>query len=89
MEETKTMVHSDLGVRILITGVTRKMVQTRTLNQVEDLGAGAGLTTAQMYNILELPAKPWTRTKADVITAKRLDTLLVSALRKWKMTGDR
>ena len=53
------MVHSDLGVRTLIIGVTRDMVQTqtRTLNLVEDLGTGAGLTTAQMYNILELPAK--------------------------------
>ena len=53
------MAHSDLGVRILTIGVTKDMVQTqiRTLNQVEDLGAGAGLTTAQMYDVLELPAK--------------------------------
>ena len=56
--EIKIMVHSDLGVRILIEA-TRDMVQTRTriLNQVEDLGAGAGLTTAQMYGVLGLPAK--------------------------------
>ena len=53
------MVHSDLGVRILIIEATRDMVQTRTrtLDQVEDLGVGASLTTAQMYDILELPAK--------------------------------
>ena len=57
--EIKIMAHLDLGVRILIIEATRDMVQTqtRTLNLVEDLGAGAGLTTAQMYNILELPAK--------------------------------
>ena len=85
------MAHSDLGVRILIIGVARDMVQIqiRTLNQMEDLGAGAGLTTAQMYNILELLAKLLTRTKADGITAKKLDILLISALRKWKMKGDR
>ena len=53
------MAHSDLGVRILIIEATRDMVQTRTriLSQVEDLGAGAGLTMAQMYGVLELPVK--------------------------------
>ena len=56
------MVHSDLEVRILIIEATRDMVQTRTRTldfhlQVEDLGGGAGLTTAQMYGVLELPAK--------------------------------
>ena len=47
------MAHSDLGIRILIIGVTRDTVQTqiRTLNQVEDLRAGAGLTTAKMYDV--------------------------------------
>ena len=41
-------------VRILIIGVKRDMVQTqiRTLNQVKDLGAGTGLTTGQMYDVL-------------------------------------
>ena len=35
------------------------MVQTRTrtLDQVEDFGVGTGLKTAQMYGVLELPAK--------------------------------
>ena len=57
--EIKIMAHSDLGVRILIIEATRDMVQTRTriFNQVEDLGAGTGLTTAQMYGVLELSAK--------------------------------
>ena len=63
MQETtegiKIMAHSDLGVRILIIGAIRDMgqTQTRTLNQMEDLGAGADLITAQMYGILELLVK--------------------------------
>ena len=63
MQETtegiKIMAHSDLGVRILIIGVIRDMgqTQTKTLNQMEDLGAGADLITAQMYSILELLVK--------------------------------
>ena len=32
--------------------------QTETLNQMEDLGAGADLITARMYGILELLVKP-------------------------------
>ena len=85
------MAHSDLGIRILIIGVTRDMVQTqtRTLNLVEDLGAGAGLTTAQMYDVLRVASKTVDKDKADVITTKKLDILLISTLRKWKMTGDR
>ena len=63
MQETtegiKIMAHSDLGVRILIIGALRDMgqTQTKTLNQMEDLEAGADLIIAQMYGILELLVK--------------------------------
>ena len=42
--------HLDLGVRILIIGAIRDMeqTQTKTSNQMEDLGVGADLITAQM-----------------------------------------
>ena len=54
-----------------------------------DLNAGADLTIAQMCDVLGLPAKLWTKPKAGVITARKLDILSTNVQRKERMTGDR
>ena len=53
-----------------------------------DLEAEAGLITAQMYDALEWLVELLIRIKADAITARKLDILLVNVLRKLKMKGD-
>ena len=54
-----------------------------------DLEAEAGLIIAPMYDALGWLVERLIRTKADVITVKNLDILLVNVLRKWKMKGDK
>ena len=54
-----------------------------------DLEAEAGLIIAPTYDALGWLAERLIRTKADVITVKNLDILLVNVLRKWKMKGDK
>ena len=54
-----------------------------------DSEAEAGLITAQMYDALGWLVELLIRIKADVITVKKLDILLVNVLRKLKMKGDK
>ena len=54
-----------------------------------DLEAEAGLITALMYDALGWLVELLIRIKANVITAKKLDILLVNVLRKLKMKGDK
>ena len=53
-----------------------------------DLGAEAGLITVQIYKALGWLVELLIRIKADTITARKLDILLVNVLRKLKMKGD-
>ena len=54
-----------------------------------DLVAEAGLITVQMCDALEWLVELLIRIKADAITARKLDILLVNAPRKLKMKGDK
>ena len=54
-----------------------------------DSEAEAGLITALMYDALGWLVELLIRIKADVITARKLDILLVNVLRKLKMKGDK
>ena len=53
-----------------------------------DLEAEAGLITALTYDALGWLVELLIRIKADVITARNLDILLVIVLRKLKRKGD-
>ena len=52
-----------------------------------DSEAEAGLITVQMYDALGWLVELLIRIKADAITARKLDILLVNVLRKLKMKG--
>ena len=65
------------------------MNKTETLDQMADLAAEAGLITVQMCDALGWLVEPLIRIKADAITARKLDILLVNAPRKLKMKGDK
>ena len=54
-----------------------------------DSEAEVGLITVQMYDTLEWLVELLIRIKADAITARKLDILLVNVLRKLKMKGDK
>ena len=49
----------------------------------------AGLITVQTYDALGWLVELLIRIKADAITARKLDILLVNVLRKLKMKGDK
>ena len=52
-----------------------------------DSEAETGLITVQMYDALRWLVELLIRIKADAITARKLDILLVNVLRKLKMKG--
>ena len=54
-----------------------------------DSEAEAGLITALTYDALGWLVELSIRIKADVITARNLDILLVNVIRKLKMKGDK
>ena len=54
-----------------------------------DSEAEAGLITVQMYNALGWLLELLIRIKADAITARKLDILLVNVPGKLKMKGDK
>ena len=54
-----------------------------------DFAAEAGLITVQMCNALGWLVELLIRIKADAITARKLEILLVNAPRKLKMKGDK
>ena len=54
-----------------------------------DSEAEAGLIIAPMYDTLGWLVERLIRTKADAITVKNLDILLLNVLRRWKMEGDK
>ena len=54
-----------------------------------DSEAEAGLITALTYDSLGWLVELLIRIKADVITARNLDILLVNVIRKLKMRGDK
>ena len=89
--ETKTMGHSGLEVRIFPVGVTRVMAQIRTkiLDQMVDSEAKASLIIVQMYDALGWLVELLIKIRADVITARNLDISLVNVLRKLKTKGDK
>ena len=63
------------------------MSQNRNFRPNGRFGAEAGLITALMYDALGWLVELLIRIKTDVITAKKLDILLVNVLRKLKMKG--
>ena len=54
-----------------------------------DSEAEVGLITVQMYDALGWLVELLIRIKANAITARKLDILLVNVLRKLKMKGDK